>query len=110
MPLLTLHHFVHPGWFDDAGGWGSQAGTRHFVAWAAWAVREFGARVRHWATFNEPGVLVSSGWCTGFFPPGKASNDGVGWMEGVGGEPRPAPPHPRPRSWPTHPPPSRSWP
>jgi len=42
-----------------------------FVQWAAWAVREFGSKVSSWCTFNEPGVYVSSGYCSGVFPPGK---------------------------------------
>lgn len=70
--LVTLHHFVHPSWFDDVcGGFESDEGLRHFVEWSKVAFAAFGNRVASWCTFNEPGVFASSGYCTGFFPPGK---------------------------------------
>ena len=70
--LVTLHHFVHPAWFDEAcGGFESDEGLRHFVEWSKIAFGAFGRRIASWCTFNEPGVFASSGYCTGFFPPGK---------------------------------------
>ena len=70
--LITLHHFVHPSWFDDVcGGFESDEGLRHFVEWSKIAFAAFGRRIASWCTFNEPGVFASSGYCTGFFPPGK---------------------------------------
>ena len=70
--LVTLHHFVHPSWFDAVcGGFESDEGLRHFVEWSKVAFAAFGNRVASWCTFNEPGVFASSGYCTGFFPPGK---------------------------------------
>lgn len=70
--LITLHHFVHPAWFDDVcGGFESDEGLRHFVEWSKIAFDAFGHRIASWCTFNEPGVFASSGYCTGFFPPGK---------------------------------------
>ena len=77
-PLVTLHHFVQPQWFDEAGGWDAPGGARHFLEWTRLAVTEFGPRIRSWCTFNEPGVLVSSGWGTGFFPPGRTLAVGAG--------------------------------
>ena len=71
-PLVTLHHFVHPSWLDaDCGAFESDEGLRHFVEWSRIAFEAFGPRVASWCTFNEPGVFASSGYCTGFFPPGK---------------------------------------
>jgi Glycosyl hydrolase family 1 len=35
------------------------------------ADREFGPRIRSWASFNEPGVYAFSGYVYGTFPPGK---------------------------------------
>lgn len=70
--LITLHHFVHPSWFDETcGGFESDEGLRHFVEWSKVAFAAFGDRIASWCTFNEPGVFASSGYCTGFFPPGK---------------------------------------
>lgn len=33
--------------------------------------RNFGSEITSWATFNEPGVYIFSGYCMGSFPPGK---------------------------------------
>jgi beta-glucosidase len=72
-PLLTLHHFVHPAWFDAPPyhAFETDTGAAAFVDWAVWAVREFGRHTASWCTFNEPGVYVSSGYASGVFPPGK---------------------------------------
>ena len=70
--LITLHHFVHPSWLDETcGGFETDEGLRHFVEWSKIAFGAFGERIASWCTFNEPGVFASSGYCTGFFPPGK---------------------------------------
>ena len=72
-PLVTLHHFVQPAWVDAGGGFDGapEWATRHWLEFVALMVREFSPVIHHWCTFNEPGVLVSSGWVTGFFPPGR---------------------------------------
>jgi beta-glucosidase/6-phospho-beta-glucosidase/beta-galactosidase len=71
VPLATLHHFVHPQWFEDLGGFEKEANIEHFLSWTELAYRSFGARVRNWCTFNEPGVFAFSGYFFGSFPPGK---------------------------------------
>ena len=38
-PVVTLHHFVHPLWFDALGGFTTDAGIPHFVSFAAFSVR-----------------------------------------------------------------------
>lgn len=38
-PVVTLHHFVHPLWFDALGGFTTDAGIPHFVSFATFAVR-----------------------------------------------------------------------
>lgn len=42
-------------------------------AWRGCAAggREFGAKVKVWATFNEANVMGFCGWLWGQFPPGK---------------------------------------
>ena len=70
--LVTLHHFVHPSWLDEScGAFESEEGLGHFVEWSKVAFAAFGPRIASWCTFNEPGVFASSGYCTGFFPPGR---------------------------------------
>jgi beta-glucosidase len=64
---------VQPQWVDAGGGFdrSPEWATRHFLEFVRVAVTEFGPAIDQWCTFNEPGVLVSSGWVTGFFPPGR---------------------------------------
>ena len=70
--FVTLHHFVHPSWLDEScGAFESEEGLGHFVEWSKVAFAAFGPRIASWCTFNEPGVFASSGYCTGFFPPGR---------------------------------------
>lgn len=70
-PMVTLHHFVHPNWFEDLGGFTREANIPIFVEFARTAFRHFGSKVKLWATFNEPGVMGFCGWIYGTFPPAK---------------------------------------
>lgn len=54
VPNATLHHFVHPDWFEALGGFTNEANIPMFVEWARTAYRLFGGRITMWATFNEP--------------------------------------------------------
>ncbi len=56
MPNVTLHHFVHPQWFEELGAFEQEANISYFVEWATAAVGLFGSRAQLWATFNEPTV------------------------------------------------------
>ena len=38
-PLVTLHHFVHPQWFEDLGGFEKAENIAHFLAWTELAYR-----------------------------------------------------------------------
>eukprot|EP00878_Enallax_costatus_P007609 GHUV01007967.1.p1 GENE.GHUV01007967.1~~GHUV01007967.1.p1 ORF type:complete len:378 (+),score=113.54 GHUV01007967.1:966-2099(+) len=71
IPNATLHHFVHPQWFEDLGGFEREENIKHFVSWSIKAVELFGSRVKYWATFNEPTCAMFLGWITGMHPPGK---------------------------------------
>ena len=39
MPLATLHHFVHPQWFEDLGGFEQEANIQHYLQWTELAYR-----------------------------------------------------------------------
>lgn len=39
VPLATLHHFVHPQWFEDAGGFEREANIDFFLQWTELAYR-----------------------------------------------------------------------
>ncbi len=70
-PFLSMHHYVHPQWFEAMGGFQKLANVRYFVDYCKLAMAEFGTKVRFWCTFNEPGVASFAGFVHGSFPPGK---------------------------------------
>jgi beta-glucosidase/6-phospho-beta-glucosidase/beta-galactosidase len=58
-PNATLHHFTHPQWFEDLGGFEKEENIPLFVGWCVKAVELFGSRIHFWATFNEPTVSAA---------------------------------------------------
>jgi len=70
-PLVTLHHFTHPRWVEDMGGWLSQETVRRFERFVRLVVEELGHDVTMWCTINEPMVFATQGYLLGRFPPGR---------------------------------------
>ncbi|KAL3135662.1 hypothetical protein ABBQ38_006139 [Trebouxia sp. C0009 RCD-2024] len=70
-PSVSIHHFVHPAWFDAKGGWTKEANIQLFVNFAVEAFKRFGQHARLWSSFNEPTALAVGGYIAGNFPPGK---------------------------------------
>jgi beta-glucosidase len=70
-PIVTLHHFSHPAWFERKGGWEHPEADQMFARHAAFIASEFGAELRYYLTFNEPNVYVAGGYLAGVTPPGK---------------------------------------
>ncbi len=71
--MLVLHHFAHPRWFEQAGGWLEEDNVSAFMDYVKQAVLQFGDQVAYWNTFNEPNVFAMNGYIRGNFPPGKRS-------------------------------------
>ena len=69
-PVVTLHHFTHPIWFDDIGGFEKKENIAYLVSFSERVFNEYSDRVEHWCTINEPGVVSIQGYLTGMFPPG----------------------------------------
>jgi beta-glucosidase len=72
-PLLTLHHFTNPLWFEENGGFAEPANIPVFLRFAEYAVRQFGDLVDEYVTINEPNVFAVIGYAAGMFPPGMKS-------------------------------------
>jgi len=70
-PWITLHHFTNPVWFMELGEFENEENLPDFVNFSTRMFQEYGGKVRHWCTINEPTVYVSMGWFSGLFPPGK---------------------------------------
>ena len=72
-PLMTLHHFTNPMWFEEMGGFHNPENISVFLKFVAYAVRTFGDLVDEYVTINEPNVFAVQGYYAGEFPPGQKS-------------------------------------
>jgi beta-glucosidase len=68
-PMVTLHHFVHPQWFDELGGFEKVKNSSYFVRYAQVVFEALHEYVPLWVTINEPGVYATGGYMRGVFPP-----------------------------------------
>ncbi|PYX84471.1 MAG: hypothetical protein DMG68_20715, partial [Acidobacteria bacterium] len=69
-PIVCLHHFTHPAWFEAGGGFLNQHAPAQFEQFVKRAVEGLSDLCRHWVTFNEPNVYTAFGYVLGEFPPG----------------------------------------
>ena len=70
LPMVTLHHFSCPQWFQDDGGWVAGSAVEDFLRFCEKAVEEFGDLVNEWCTINEPNVFANDTYMDGKYPPG----------------------------------------
>lgn len=70
-PLVTIHHFVQPQWFTAAGGFVQKDSPQIFMRYVQKLQQEFGSEIRYWITFNEPTVVLNSGFGLAEWPPGE---------------------------------------
>jgi beta-glucosidase len=68
-PIVTLHHFTNPLWFERAGGWRNPKAPEYFAAYVRRVVEALGSKVTWWVTINEPMVLLYYGYIRGVWPP-----------------------------------------
>jgi beta-glucosidase len=57
-PLVTLHHFTHPRWFADGGGWAAEGSVERFVRYVDAVAPILVDGVEHVCTINEPHVVA----------------------------------------------------
>ncbi|KAG8067875.1 hypothetical protein GUJ93_ZPchr0005g15093 [Zizania palustris] len=71
---VTLYHLDFPQDLEDEyHGWLSPRVVEDFTAYADVCFREFGDRVTHWTTMDEPNVVAMSAYDSGLFPPSRCS-------------------------------------
>ncbi|KAF0926215.1 hypothetical protein E2562_022044 [Oryza meyeriana var. granulata] len=71
---VTLYHLDFPQVLEDEyHGWLSPRVIEDFTAYADVCFREFGDRVKHWTTMDEPNVLSIAAYDSGAFPPCRCS-------------------------------------
>ncbi len=69
VPFITLYHWDLPQALQERGGWLNPESPAWFAEYARTVVQQFGDRVTHYITFNEPQVFFS-GYCNEHFAPG----------------------------------------
>ncbi|KAK3001336.1 hypothetical protein RJ639_020844, partial [Escallonia herrerae] len=71
-PFVTLFHWDLPQELEDEyGGFLSSHIVADFCEYAALCFWEFGDRVKHWVTINEPSSLSIFAYTTGWLAPGR---------------------------------------
>lgn len=70
-PLVTLHHFSNPLWFEDEKGWLNPEADEYFEKYTEYVASNLGDLVSDWITINEPNVYLMFGYIKGIWPPGK---------------------------------------
>jgi beta-glucosidase len=68
-PMITLHHFTDPLWFEKQGAFLQENSPEIFADFAEKVVRRLGSKVKLWCTINEPTVYATQGYLKGRFPP-----------------------------------------
>ena len=76
-PVVCLHHFTHPQWFEQQGAFLDSSAPELFERFASKVVTELGDVCCHWVTFNEPNVFAALGYVLGEFPPGHVGKLGT---------------------------------
>ncbi|KAI3940730.1 hypothetical protein MKW98_030049 [Papaver atlanticum] len=74
-PNITLYHWDLPNHLHESvGGWLSEKIVEYFAIYAETCFSNFGDRVKHWITLNEPHQLSVNGYDIGLFAPGRSEN------------------------------------
>ncbi len=72
-PMITLHHFSHPQWFEQREGFLDKDNIGLWVHYCEKVFERYCDRVTDWCTVNEPEVFSIMGYFMKMFPPGKRS-------------------------------------
>lgn len=72
-PLLTLHHFSNPLWFEKMGGFSSPESVKIFTEFVTFVVENVKDLCQEFITINEPNVYVANGYVFGIWPPAEKS-------------------------------------
>jgi beta-glucosidase len=70
-PMVCLHHFTHPLWFEQKGAFLGRGAANRFEGFTRHVVSGLGDLCQDWVTFNEPNVYATLGYVLGEFPPGQ---------------------------------------
>jgi beta-glucosidase len=74
LPLVTLHHFTHPIWFEERGAFLAPDAVPLFARYVSKTVAALGDLCDFWLTINEPNVYSVRGYQIGGWPPGRVGD------------------------------------
>ncbi|MFW0791772.1 family 1 glycosylhydrolase [Gordonia sp. CPCC 205333] len=57
-PMITIDHWVYPGWVAGRGGWNNAAITGQWLNYARSVVDRYAAKNPLWITINEPAMYL----------------------------------------------------
>lgn len=69
-PFVTIYHWDLPQVLHEQGGWLNREVADWFEDYTKVLVENFGSRVKHWITINEPHCVCWFGYLKGWFAPG----------------------------------------
>ena len=72
-PLLTIHHFSNPMWFENKGAFTKRENLHHYLDLVTLVVERFGDLCSDYITINEPNVYATNSYFFGMWPPGEKS-------------------------------------
>lgn len=70
-PMVTLHHFSNPIWFEQNGAFLAPDAIPIFTRFVTRVIDELGDLCDLWCTINEPNVYSVVGYLLGEWPPGR---------------------------------------
>jgi len=73
-PIVVLHHYTIPTWFQDIGGFEKIENIHHFVEYAKKVYEYLHKDVTYWSTFNAIEGYAFKGYQQGDGPPGIKNN------------------------------------
>ncbi len=82
VPMVTLHHFTNPLWFERRGGFLLKDSPDVLARFGRKVYERLADRVPWWCTINEPSVYAANGYVTGEFPPAQHSFTNAGCVLG----------------------------
>lgn len=72
-PLLTIHHFSNPMWFEEKGAFENWENVMYYLDLVELVAYRFGDLCSDYITINEPNVYATNSYFFGQWPPGERS-------------------------------------
>ena len=72
-PMVTLHHFTNPLWFEKMGAFEKEENIHYFVEYSKVVYAALCGDVDLFCTINEPTVVSFEGYVHGEFPPNRTN-------------------------------------